>query len=48
MTQKMIKLYYGHVTNIHFADELTKTNKNPKKAKGLKFKYTEVDDKNQI
>ena len=38
--KKMIKLYYGHVTNINFADELTKTNKKPK---GLKFNYTEID-----
>ncbi len=41
--KEMILLYYGHVTNINFADELTKT----KKGGGLKFIYTEVDTNHQ-
>ena len=42
--KKMIQLYYGHVTNINFADELTATTRKPK---GIKVKYTEIETNHQ-
>jgi integrase len=42
-SKEMIQQHYGHVTNISFADELTKTNKKPP----LNFKYTVIDRNHQ-